>query len=66
MNLFVGPLSYFNSYFGNGDVPGIFGYVRCYGWENSIFDCTKVTFPFATCNPLTSNIGIVCKEGIMN
>ena len=62
----IGPSSYYNSYFGDGDYPMVYSYVNCNGWEKNFVDCPKDEYPNFTYEQYCTRsdaIGLRCYEG---
>jgi deleted-in-malignant-brain-tumors protein 1 len=58
------PTIYYTATFGETNGPIAWSYLYCYGWEQSVFDCSKSQYPYFTCS-YPNTVGITCKEGMM-
>ena len=56
--------TYYYSEFGGGDGPIIWSHVYCYGWEDTIFECSKDIYPDISCPGTGFVAGVSCREGI--
>ena len=61
----IGPTLHYRAQFGIGTGPVGWSYVYCKGWETTIHDCTRSTYPSFTCYPQYT-VGVTCKEGKCN
>lgn len=58
----IGPDIFYGSPFGETTGPIGWSYVYCHGWETSIHQCSKSTYPSFTCL-IGNTVGLTCKEG---
>ena len=59
----IDPSIYYYSEFGDQYYPIVWSYLNCNGWEKTVFDCDKSTYPYAYCGITNSMPGVLCKDG---
>ena len=57
------PVVFVNSTFGAGQNPIVYKNMACNGWENSLSDCGKQTYPQTVCSR-GNTAGVLCGYGI--